>query len=164
MDRLNKNINKYHFTVRTIGASPFYISLIFSLIIPKDDFGLPAVKYFVVGFLSIIVLILIVFNFVLPFFIYSLYGYELHEEYIMIKKGVLFRVNDYIPIKRIQHIEKIQGPVQSLFKITALQIFTAGSNNFLIGLSEATVTELVHKIREKLQVYLDSDEVTKDES
>ena len=77
---------------------------------------------------------------------------------------VLFRKISFIPIKRIQHLDKFQGPIQSLFKITTLIIYTAGSNDFIVGIPEDEIDLVIKQIRENLQVYLDSEEVIIDES
>jgi uncharacterized protein len=164
LKKLDKNINKYHLIIRTIGSSLFYIGLIIVILIPKDEFGVSMIKYIVIALLGLLVSILLVFNFVIPFYVYSLYGYQIHSDYVMIQKGVLIRSQDYIPIKRIQHIEKFQGPIQSLFKISTIRIFTAGSNDFIVGISSDIVDDIVHQIREQLQVYLDSERSEKDES
>jgi hypothetical protein len=88
----------------------------------------------------------------------------IEDEYVMVQKGVLFRRRDYIPIKRIQHIEKLHGPIQTLFKISTLIIYTAGSNDIIVGIPLDQADDIIHQIREQLQTYLDSDEVKSDES
>ena len=97
-------------------------------------------------------------------YIYRLHGYQVEEDYIMIKRGVLFRKEDYIPIKRIQHIEGFQGPIQMLFKIKTLIVYTAGSNDIIVGIPANEIEPIIHEIRTKLQSYLDSEEAKQDES
>ncbi len=162
--KLSKNINLYHIVIRTIGSSLFYIGLITVIILPTRMFGEPIIKVFSIVLLSIIVVLLLIFNFLIPQYVYKLYGYEINNDYLVIKKGVIFRKNAYIPIKRIQHIEKFQGPIQTMFKLTTVIIYTAGSNEFIVGVPENEVDSVIHQIRVQLQVYLDSDEVMKDES
>ncbi|MDP2425542.1 MAG: PH domain-containing protein [Candidatus Izemoplasmatales bacterium] len=163
MKKLDKRINLYYYFARTIASLLFYISFIVVLIIPQDFFDHPIIKMGLLLSLGFLVIILILFNFILPRYIYLLHGYELQEEYLMIKKGVLFRREDYIPIKRIQHIEGFQGPIQMLFKIKSLIIYTAGSTDMIIGIPSDDIEPLIHEIRSKLQVYLDSEEAKKDE-
>ncbi len=162
--KLDKNINKYHFVIRTLGSIIFYIGFIVVLILPKDTFIEPVIKYIILAILGLLVCFLIVFNFVLPFYVYALFGYQIHEDYVMIQSGVLFRSQDYIPIKRIQHIEKFQGPIQSLFHITTIRVFTAGSSDIIVGVPKDEVDSVIHQIRDQLQQYLDSEEAEKDES
>lgn len=164
MKKLSQNINLYQFVVRTIGSSILYAALIIAIVIPHAFYTHETIKLITVLSLSIIVFILVIFNFILPWFIYRLHGYQINELYIVVKKGVLYRRLDYIPIKRIQHIESFQGPIQTLFKIHTLIIYTAGSNDNIIGIPSNKVEPLIHDVRSRLQSYLDSDEGKHDES
>ena len=163
MKKLDKRINLYYYLVRTVGSLIFYVSFFIVLFIPQNLFDYPIIKtMFLIG-LGFLVPILIIYNFIVPRYIYQLHGYELQEDYLMIKKGVLFRREDYIPIKRIQHIEGFQGPIQMLFKIKTLIIYTAGSTDTIVGIPSNEIEPIIHDIRSKLQTYLDSEEAKKDE-
>jgi membrane protein YdbS with pleckstrin-like domain len=164
MKKLARNINAYHYVIRTILSSIFYIGLILVILLPVETFGEAIVKTIILIPLTIIVIILLIINFVIPRYIYRLYGYMIEDDYVMVQKGVLFRRRDYIPIKRIQHIEKLHGPIQTLFKISTLIIYTAGSNDIIVGIPIDQADDVIHQIREQLQTYLDSDEVKSDES
>lgn len=149
--------------MRTLLSSVVYIAFIILILLPVDTFGESIIKTIIIVGFSILTLFILCINFVIPRYIYKLYGYEITDTYVLFQKGVLFRRQDFIPIKRIQHIEKLQGPVQSLFKITTVIIYTAGSNDVMIGIDIEKADDMIHDIREKLQVYLDSDEVKRDE-
>ncbi|MBU1093156.1 MAG: PH domain-containing protein [Firmicutes bacterium] len=164
LNKLDKNINAYHFVVRTIGSLIVYIGLIVVIIYPKGIFGSDIIKPMLIGFFSVVALLFLIFNFVLPFFIHSLYGYRIHESYILVQRGVLFKTTEYIPLKRIQHIERLQGPIQTLFKQSTVFIHTAGSRDAIVGLPQDVANDVIHQIREKLQEYLDSCEGKTDES
>ncbi|MFA7075796.1 MAG: PH domain-containing protein [Candidatus Izemoplasmatales bacterium] len=161
--KLSKKINKYHFITRTIGSATIYIGLISVILLPTSIFGEPFIKTIIIILLSVITALLSIYNFVLPFFIYKLYSYEINDEYILIKTGVLFRKNVFIPIKRIQHIEKMQGPIQTLLKITTVIIYTAGSNSMIIGIPANEVEDVIHDIRMLLENFLHSEQVLEDE-
>ncbi len=164
MQKLNNKINLYSFTVRTIGSLILYIGLIVAIVIPASFYEHEVIKLLIIIALAIPVILALIFNFILPWFVYKLHGYEHNEDYVVIQKGVVFRRKDYIPIKRIQHIESFQGPVQALFKIHTLMIYTAGSNDMIVGISSEAVEPLIHSIRIKLQSYLDSKEAKNDAS
>lgn len=164
MQKLNSKINLYSFTVRTIGSLILYVGLIVSIVIPAAYYESELIKMLVIAALTIPVCLAAIFNFVLPWFVYKLHGYEHNDDYVVIQKGVIFRRKDYIPIKRIQHIESFQGPVQALFKIHSVMVYTAGSNDMIIGISSKDVEPLIHSIRVKLQSYLDSKEAKTDAS
>jgi len=162
MQKLNNKINIYSFTVRTIGSLVLYIGLAIAILIPVAYYENEIIKISVVGILVFTVLLAAIFNFILPWFVYKLHGYEHNEDYVVIQKGVIFRRKDFIPIKRIQHIESFQGPIQALFKIHTVIIYTAGSNDMIVGISSKDVEPLIHSIRIKLQSYLDSEEAKND--
>lgn len=162
MQKLNKQINLYSFTVRTLGSLVLYVGLIVAIVIPTNYYESELIKIFVVGLLGFIVLLAALFNFILPWFVYKLHGYEHNEDYVVIQKGVVFRRKDYTPIKRIQHIESFQGPIQALFKIHTVMIYTAGSTDMIVGISSVDTEPLIHSIRIKLQSYLDSPEAKTD--
>ena len=162
MQKLNNKINLYSFTVRTIGSIFLYVGLIVAIIIPATYYDSEVIKMIVIIALSILVSLVAIYNFVLPWFVYKLHGYEHNEDYVVIQKGVVFRRKDYIPIKRIQHIESFQGPIQALFKINTIMVYTAGSNDMIVGITSKDVEPLIHSIRIKLQSYLDSKEAQTD--
>jgi membrane protein YdbS with pleckstrin-like domain len=82
----------------------------------------------------------------------------------VIKRGVIFRKNIIVPIKRIQHIEKFQGPIQMLYKLSTIIIYTAGSKAGIIGVPQENTDQIISEIKSGLQNYLDSDEVIEDEA
>ncbi len=71
--------------------------------------------------------------------------YALRERDIIYTKGLLWWERTSIPFNRIQHAELKQGPLDRLFKLHSLKIFTAGgqSSDLVIpGLPEDTATRL----------------------
>jgi len=53
------------------------------------------------------------------------YRYELRSDDLLITSGVLFRQQSLIPRDRVQFVDTRQGPVESLFGLTRLLVFTA---------------------------------------
>lgn len=73
--------------------------------------------------------------------------YSLREKDIIYTKGLLWNTRTSIPFNRIQHAEVKQGPIDRMFKLHSLKVFTAGgdSSDLVIpGLSE----EKANKIKE----------------
>lgn len=71
--------------------------------------------------------------------------YALRERDIIYTKGLLWWERTSIPFNRIQHAELKQGPLERIFKLHSLKIFTAGgqSSDLVIpGLPEDTATRL----------------------
>ncbi len=71
--------------------------------------------------------------------------YALRERDVIYTKGLLWWERTSIPFNRIQHAELKQGPLDRLFKLHSLKIFTAGgqSSDLVIpGLREETASKL----------------------
>lgn len=71
--------------------------------------------------------------------------YAIREKDIIYTKGLLWWERTSIPFNRIQHAELKQGPIERIFKLHSLKIFTAGgqSSDLVIpGLNEETASRL----------------------
>lgn len=162
MEKLDINVNKYLFVIRLIGY--LFIYLFFGIILyftyTSDVKELFIISAIILGTLSLVLLISLL---ILPFYTYKMYGYQINDEEVVIIKGVLVRTKTHIPIKRIQHIEKMQGPIQLMFKQASINIYTAGKNESIMGLSSDVSNEVLKNIQNKLNIYLDLDEDLKDE-
>ena len=67
--------------------------------------------------------------------------YTLRQRDVMYTKGLLWHVRTSIPFNRIQHAELKQGPLERMYKLHSLKVFTAGgqSSDLVIpGLKENT--------------------------
>ncbi|MEN8817225.1 MAG: PH domain-containing protein [Nonlabens sp.] len=87
---------------------------------------------------------------------YFVRGYVLREQDITYRKGWLFHSQITVPFNRIQHTEINHGPVDRLFKLCELDIFTAGgsaSDLSISGLDPADAAKLKEYISGKLSNY-----------
>lgn len=59
------------------------------------------------------------------------YTFEIGADEVVVRKGVLFRTETHIPLRRVQDIVVRQGPLLRMFGIGTLKLQTAGvaSNN-----------------------------------
>ena len=65
--------------------------------------------------------------------------YSLREKDIIYSKGLLWQTRTSIPFNRIQHAEVKQGPIERIFGLHSLKVYTAGgdSSDLVVpGLSE----------------------------
>ncbi len=53
-------------------------------------------------------------------------GYAIREQDILYKSGVIWRNVIAVPFNRLQHAELHRGPLERLFKLSSLRLFTAG--------------------------------------
>lgn len=158
MKKLDKKANLYVFLNRTVVGLIVYGIFAFILISPRSEYQPEFIKDIIIIIGAITVFIVLVSHLVLPFFTYRLYGYLVSEDEVVIKKGVLFKKEIILPIKRIQHVEKLQGPIQLLIGHATVRIFTAGSVETIIGLDSLVASELVENLNSHLNRYLENEE------
>lgn len=78
--------------------------------------------------------------------------YSLREKDIIYSRGLLWQTRTAIPFNRIQHAEVKQGPIERIFKLHSLKVYTAGgeSSDLVIpGLSEEHATRIKEYIMGK---------------
>jgi membrane protein YdbS with pleckstrin-like domain len=87
-----------------------------------------------------------------PSLSFDRWAYELREEELLIRRGVLFRSLTAIPTARVQHVDTRQGPLEQWFGLARVQIYTAagmGADGVIPGLeldvAEALRDELVKR-------------------
>ncbi len=71
-------------------------------------------------------------------------GYAVREKDISFKTGLFFKTKTMIPFNRIQHSEVKQGPIERLFGIASLHIFTAGGSSSDLTIPGLTMEEANH--------------------
>lgn len=74
---------------------------------------------------GIFVLVFIINVIIRPLIFYRVTRYELADEQIIVKKGFILIRTTLIPIKRIQGVELITGPVSRRYKLSILRAKTA---------------------------------------
>lgn len=73
------------------------------------------------------------------------FGYEVREHDLLVTQGVLFRHAVSIPLSRIQHVDTRQGPMERMYGLSQLVVYTAAgmsADGSLPGLDEATANHL----------------------
>jgi len=83
---------------------------------------------------------------------FPLKKYSLREKDIIYSRGLLWQTRTSIPFNRIQHAEVKQGPIERIFKLHSLKVYTAGgesSDLAIPGLSEVNATRIKEYIMGK---------------
>jgi hypothetical protein len=57
---------------------------------------------------------------------YERLAFQVDDELLVLRGGVVVHYQQVIPISRMQHIDTEQGPLERLFGLTSLAVFTAG--------------------------------------
>jgi membrane protein YdbS with pleckstrin-like domain len=103
----------------------------------------------------------IVFGFLIFWALFSLYliimgwlgfrkkSYALRDKDIIYKSGVIWKRKITIPFNRIQHSNIRQGPIDQLFELASLNIFTAGGSS-----SDLTIPGLLPETAQSLKEFI----------
>lgn len=76
---------------------------------------------------------------------YACWRYGVDDRLLVARYGILFRAEKTIPISRMQHVDLTRGPVERLFGLATLVVYTAGTEeaSFRVpGLSVQRAREL----------------------
>lgn len=138
-------IERGYLKVTLLSSGAFFLVLMigaFCIIFFSDEIMGTAMEYGItlgsIGFLWLL-------NIIVSLKAFPKKRYALRERDILFTKGLLWSVRTSIPFNRIQHAELKQGPIERIFKLHSLKIFTAGgqSSDLVIpGLPEDTATRL----------------------
>lgn len=105
------------------------IDMIFWLIIASVVTGLTLWfewPMYVIWIAAVIFIILFIVNIIIrPLIFYRVTRYELADEQIIVKKGFILIRTTLIPIKRIQGVELVTGPVSRRYNLSILRAKTA---------------------------------------
>ena len=74
-------------------------------------------------------------------------GYLMRNHDISYKRGLLFHKRTTVPLVRIQHSEVTQGPLQRLFDLATVKIYTAGGQQSDLSIPGLTPAEAA-KVRD----------------
>lgn len=77
---------------------------------------------------------------------YRHWSWELDETELIIDRGVVFKLTRIIPRVRIQHVDLSSGPVDRLFNLRQLSIYTAGTRE-----ADASIPGLTAERAEELR-------------
>ena len=97
----------------------------------------------------VVVLTLIAMNLVFtlfwPAFEYNAFRYTVRDHDLLVQSGVIFRRWSSIPHERIQHVDTRQGPLERIFGLSRLLVFTAAgmsADGSIPGLATADAERL----------------------
>ena len=62
-----------------------------------------------------------------PWLAWLTWRYGIDDELLVARYGILFREEKTIPISRLQHVDLRRGPIERVFKLATLVVFTAGT-------------------------------------
>lgn len=82
---------------------------------------------------------------------YARWRFGFLGDLLLMRYGILFLEERAVPVKRMQHVDLVRGPIERLFGLATLVVFTAGNEGSAFrvpGLSTARAQELRDRIVE----------------
>lgn len=73
--------------------------------------------------------VLLITSLILARYRYDIKGYVIRKHDIVYRRGIFFRRVTTIPFSRMQHCEIQEGPLERLFGLNTLLVFTAGGSS-----------------------------------
>ena len=123
--------------------------LLFAVLVPIA--GLPL---FAAGLLFVLVLLLFAFLAWFTFRSARVMRYAVRQHDVIVRSGVFWKKETVQPIRRIQHVEQHQGPVDKRFGLYELKLFSAGTGHFtfrvpgLDGDSASRIRQFILNVQE----------------
>ena len=87
----------------------------------------------------------LIWSLISPSLAYARWRYQVDHEVLRMRYGILFHEERSIPISRMQHIDLTRGPIERLFGLATLVVFTAGNEGSAFrvpGLTAARAREI----------------------
>lgn len=101
--------------------------------------------------LGIIVLLVLLDIIIFPKIRYNRYKYLITDEKIEVKKGLFLITTSIIQIKRVQKIELSNGPIDRLFNLSNVNIYTAAGTVDIKFLSNDEAKQISEKVNTLLK-------------
>lgn len=156
LDIKYRAIEKKHRTVSIIASMIFtFIILVIPFIInmaSNDTWFFDHIIFILVGWLLIVGFFILI-----SYKGYEYKGYALRERDIIFKKGWIWRSTTIVPFNRIQHTEIDQGPIERMFGLSKLKIFTAGGASSDLKIP-GLLPETANKLKDYIQLKVGKDE------
>lgn len=149
MMQLNPDV-KIVWTLYYIRRTLFYMAITLAI----DYFGLSEIPKwpFFVGFTPLAIMFIGIFIAILmPRLRYKNWFFELKDDELFIKRGVLTKIQSVAPYCRIQHLDISQSVVERFLNLSRLIIYTAGTKGadiIIPGLPHYYAQELQLKLKE----------------
>ena len=69
----------------------------------------------------------VLWSLISPPWAYARWGFKMDGELMLTRYGIIFHEERAIPVNRMQHIDLSRGPIERLFGLASLVVFSAGN-------------------------------------
>ena len=151
-----RSIEKKHRTVSIIATTIFALVILVVPLIINILGGETWFYDYIIYILSFWIL-LYCFLILLSFKGFEHKGYAMRERDIIFKKGWIWRSSTIVPFNRVQHTEIEQGPIERIFRLSVLKIFTAGGSSSDLRIP-GLLPENANRLKDYIQNKVERDE------
>ncbi|MFD2115680.1 PH domain-containing protein [Paenibacillus yanchengensis] len=92
------------------------------------------------------------FGLVTPAIMEKVFRYELFDDELEIKSGVIFLKNVLVPMVRVQHVEISSGPLMRKHDLASVEVVTAATTHKIVGLKLLEAEMLKRRIGQLARV------------
>lgn len=71
--------------------------------------------------------VLLLWSLLTPPLAYLMWAFVADDDLLRMRYGILFREERLVPVRRMQHVDLTRGPLERLFGLATLVVFTAGN-------------------------------------
>lgn len=86
--------------------------------------------------IGVLLLLTILFVFVIPYFRWKRWRYEINEHEIDLQHGLFIIRRTLIPVNRVQHVDTRQGPILRTYNLSNVAISTAATTHQIPALTD----------------------------
>ena len=103
---------------------------------------------------------LLVFNCIAqPTVAYKRYRYLIREDLIAVRYGVLTVTREYLPMRRLQKVHVESGPVNRLFGLADIELYSAGGTLSIRCLPEDEANDIAESLNRQINALIAEGEV-----
>ncbi len=147
-----KKLNKRTLKVWMLRSAIFFLAYLLLYIVVAVGLHFTnkdAMKIFaIIGAIVLTLIGIVAFGY--PVLKYRYYSYGYDEKRILIHRGIIFRHRIVIPICQIQDLHSFQTPFMLIFKLSGIELSTAGSNFTITGIDTSEVQTMINELEELL--------------
>lgn len=96
----------------------------------EDKIPIKLEEYILIALYGINILGAII-SLIMPFIEYLAYKYYIYEDFVEIKRGIIFRRAVYIPIENIKYIIIVRDPLDNLLGLNNLKLYTTAGHRVI---------------------------------
>ncbi|GAB6256814.1 PH domain-containing protein [Peribacillus sp. N1] len=93
-----------------------------------------------------------VWSLISPFLLYKNWRFDVDEEFLQLKSGVLNEVHEIVPITKIQSVATKQGPLLRKYGLCSVSIETMGSAHSIPALPKEVAIKLRNQIAQYAKI------------